>query len=82
MYVSSKSPALNPLNGSEYFIALLLLGLVSALSLWEKNTFLALVIIAGFGGFGAYLWQKPRKLYRCTKCGSEYYGKNLTRYRK
>lgn len=78
--VSTKSPALNPFDGAGYMVIFLLAGLLATLPLWGSQLTLSIIIICICGGFGAYLWQKPRKFYRCVKCGAEYYGDSLLRH--
>ena len=81
-YASTKYPSISPFDGIGYFVLFLIIGFLVSIPLWDKNTIVAAIIISLFGGLGAYLWQKPKVLYRCTKCGSEYYGKHLSNYER
>ena len=78
---STKSPALGPYDGVEYFVIFFLLSCIITASLWSSFTFISVVVISIFSGFGIYLWQKSRKYYRCGNCGSEFYGNNLKIYK-
>lgn len=79
LWVSTKQPSLSPFAGIGYFAVFLLGGLLISQPLWASNMILAVVVVTVLGGFGAYLWKRPRKYYRCTNCGSEFYGSILLR---
>lgn len=78
LLVSSRYPSLSPYDGAEYLVVMLLLSMILTLPFWGTHMFFSVLVIAVFGGYGAFLWQRPRPVYRCKKCGAEFYGKSLS----
>jgi len=82
LYVSSRAPALSPYDGMPSFMIFFILGTIIGMEFFEQSRALGIAIICLFGGFGAWLWRRPRPLYRCAKCNSEYSGGELSRFRR
>lgn len=70
------------IDGLGTLILFILIGLLVSMPLWKSHGILAAIIISSFSAIGAYLFQKPRKFYRCTNCGAEFYGKNLLIFKR
>ncbi|WP_221794178.1 hypothetical protein [Oceanobacter mangrovi] len=66
-----------PRDGAGWFAASLMLGMLVSSPLWAEQLSLAIAIICGAGGLGAWLWRRPRDLYRCGQCGGEFVGRQL-----
>jgi len=79
-WVSTKSPALSPLDGAEYLVVFMLAPVILVPDLFQGDVVVAASSIAVFGGIGCYFWQRPRKFYSCPKCNVRYYGASLKRY--
>ena len=77
-----KEASIHRFTGMGIFILLLLVGLLASIPLWTYHPFFAAMIIAISGGIGVYLWQKPKALFRCSNCGTEFYGNSLNIYKK
>ena len=80
--ISTKSPSIDIYDGVEYFILFILIGILFMFSLIEEHFVLAYIVFCLFAGMGVYLWKRPRIVYRCIKCGEEYYGNNLSIYKR
>ena len=77
-----KEASIHRFTGIGVFILLLTIGLIISIPLWSKHHILAAILVAIFGGIGAYLWQKPKNFFRCINCGAEFYGNSLNIYKR
>jgi len=77
-----KEATIHRFIGMGIFILLLTIGSLISIPLWSEHQILAAILIAIFGGIGAYLWQKPVELFHCSNCGAEFYGDSLNIYKR